>query len=48
VSSLIGTAAGLILIFRKKENLRYAIPFGPFLSLAAVIYIFTGGFRVLT
>jgi len=48
VSSLIGTAAGLTLIFRKKENLRYAIPFGPFLSLAAVIYIFTGGFRVLT
>lgn len=48
VSSLIGTAAGLTLIFRKKENLRYAIPFGPFLSIAAVIYIFTGGFRVLT
>lgn len=47
VSSLIGTVAGLTLIFRKKENLRYAIPFGPFLSIAAVIYIFTGGFRVL-
>lgn len=48
VSSLIGTAAGLTLILRKKENLRYALPFGPFLSIAAVIYIFTGGFRALT
>ncbi len=48
VSSLIGTVAGLTLILRKKENLRYALPFGPFLSIAAVIYIFTGGFRVLT
>ncbi|MCC6712411.1 MAG: prepilin peptidase [Candidatus Dadabacteria bacterium] len=48
VSSVLGTAAGLLVIFRKKGDLKYALPFGPFLSIAAVIYIFTGGFRALT
>lgn len=48
VSSVLGTAAGLMVIFRKKGDLKYALPFGPFLSIAAVIYIFTGGFRALT
>lgn len=48
ISSVIGTAAGLLVIFRKKGDLKYALPFGPFLSIAAVIYIFTGGFRALT
>lgn len=44
VSSIIGTVAGLTVIIYKKGDLRYAIPFGPFLSLAAVIYIFSIGF----
>ena len=48
VSSVLGTVAGLLVIFRKKGDLKYALPFGPFLSIAAVIYIFTGGFRALT
>jgi leader peptidase (prepilin peptidase)/N-methyltransferase len=47
VSSLLGTLTGLSIILYKKGNLRYALPFGPFLSLAAVIYIFTDGFRLL-
>lgn len=44
VSSIIGTITGLTVIIYKKGDLRYAIPFGPFLSLAAVIYIFSIGF----
>ncbi len=44
VSSILGTFAGLSVIIYKKGDLKYAIPFGPFLSLAAVIYIFSGGF----
>ncbi len=47
VSSLIGTAAGLSIILYKKGSLKYALPFGPFLSLAAIIYVFTGGFNLI-
>ena len=42
VSSLVGSIIGISLILYKKGDLKYAIPFGPFLSLAALIYIFTG------
>jgi leader peptidase (prepilin peptidase) / N-methyltransferase len=47
ISSLLGTLTGLSVILYKKGNLKYALPFGPFLSLAAVIYIFTAGFRLI-
>ncbi len=47
VSSLLGTLAGLSIILYKRGNLKYALPFGPFLSLAAVIYVFTDGFRLI-
>lgn len=47
VSSLLGTLTGLSIILYKKGNLRYALPFGPFLSLGAVIYVFTDGFSLL-
>lgn len=47
VSSLLGTIIGLSIILYKKGDLKYALPFGPFLSLAAVIYIFTGGFSLI-
>jgi leader peptidase (prepilin peptidase)/N-methyltransferase len=47
VSSLVGTLTGLSVILYKKGNLKYALPFGPFLSLAAVIYIFTSSFRLI-
>ncbi len=46
VSSIIGTVSGLTVIAFKKGDLRYALPFGPFLSLAAVIFVFTGGFSL--
>lgn len=41
-SSLIGTAAGIFLMILKGRNMKYAIPFGPFLSLGALIYIYFG------
>jgi len=46
VSSILGTVVGLSMILLQKGDFKYALPFGPFLSIAAVVYIFTGGFRV--
>jgi leader peptidase (prepilin peptidase) / N-methyltransferase len=40
--SIIGTLVGIPLMLIKKENTKYAIPFGPFLSLSAVIFLFSG------
>lgn len=43
-ASVIGTVVGIPLMFikGKDEGTRYAIPFGPFLSLCAVLYLFIG------
>jgi leader peptidase (prepilin peptidase) / N-methyltransferase len=40
--SILGTVVGIPLMFRKGEGSKYAIPFGPFLSLSAIIYLFKG------
>ena len=40
--SIIGSLVGIPLMLIKKENTKYAIPFGPFLSLCALIFLFTG------
>lgn len=42
--SLVGTLVGipLMLMKGKGQGTRYAIPFGPFLSLCAVLYLFLG------
>jgi leader peptidase (prepilin peptidase) / N-methyltransferase len=40
--SIIGSLVGIPLMLIKKENTKYAIPFGPFLSLSAVIFLFSG------
>ena len=40
--SVLGTVVGVPLLFVKGEGGKYAIPFGPFLSLGALIYVFTG------
>ena len=37
-----GTIVGIPLMLIKRENTKYAIPFGPFLSLSAVLYLFLG------
>ena len=40
--SILGTIVGIPLILAKKESTKYAIPFGPFLSLGALVYVFIG------
>jgi len=40
--SVLGTIVGIPLILAKEQGTKYAIPFGPFLSLAAIIYVFKG------
>lgn len=47
LSSILGTIVGVSVMLYQKGDLRYALPFGPFLSFAAVFYVFTGGFRML-
>ncbi len=42
VASLTGTIYGIYLMISKHKNKDYAIPFGPFLSLSALIYLFFG------
>ena len=42
VSSAIGTVSGLLLMLHEKKGMKLAIPFGPFLSLGAITYIFFG------
>ncbi|MDL2286521.1 prepilin peptidase [Desulfococcaceae bacterium OttesenSCG-928-F15] len=41
-SSLSGALVGLIAMAVQKKGMKLAIPFGPFLSLGAVLYIFYG------
>ena len=42
VSSFLGAFVGISVILIKGKDMRYAVPFGPFLSLAALAYIFWG------
>jgi leader peptidase (prepilin peptidase)/N-methyltransferase len=42
VSSLIGSMVGVALMVATRADSKYAIPFGPFLSMGAVIYLFFG------
>jgi leader peptidase (prepilin peptidase)/N-methyltransferase len=42
LSSFIGAITGIIIIVLKGKDFKYAIPFGPFLSLGAVISLFYG------
>jgi leader peptidase (prepilin peptidase) / N-methyltransferase len=41
-SSLVGSLVGVIMIARKKTGLSQAIPFGPYLALGALFFIFFG------
>ena len=47
LSSLIGSVTGMIVMVAKGKDFKYAIPFGPFLSLGAVISLFYGG-KIIT
>jgi leader peptidase (prepilin peptidase)/N-methyltransferase len=42
LSSLIGSITGIIIMVLKGKDFKYAIPFGPFLSLGAMIALFYG------
>lgn len=41
-SSLTGSIVGLTLMWWTGANTKYAIPFGPFLALGAILYVFCG------
>ena len=42
LSSFIGSIVGIVIMLLKGKDFKYAIPFGPFLSLGAVISLFYG------
>ena len=42
VSSLVGAIVGIVFIILTKKDTKFAIPFGPFLSMGAILYIFVG------
>jgi leader peptidase (prepilin peptidase)/N-methyltransferase len=42
ISSAVGSVAGIFLMLRMKKDMKLAIPFGPFLSIGAMAYIFFG------
>lgn len=42
VGSLLGSIVGVTIILILRKGLKYAIPFGPFLSVAALIYLYFG------
>jgi leader peptidase (prepilin peptidase)/N-methyltransferase len=42
VSSMLGAVVGVALVVGKGKDMRYAVPFGPFLCAAAVLHLFYG------
>lgn len=43
LSSIVGSIVGLAVALRSADGLRSGIPFGPYLVLGAIVYIFFGG-----
>lgn len=41
-SSFIGTVAGLAAMLKAQKGLKMALPFGPFLAIGAILYLFFG------
>lgn len=42
MSSAVGTLVGITLMIVKGKDMKFAVPFGPFLSIGAITYIFFG------
>lgn len=42
ISSLVGTLTGLLVMMRQGGGMKLAIPYGPFLSIGAALYVFYG------
>jgi len=40
VSSVVGSVVGISVAALQRSNLRVEVPYGPFLALAAIIYLF--------
>lgn len=47
VASILGSVVGLLVALKKGTSLKTVIPFGPFLSLAAISYVFGGNIIAL-
>ena len=41
-ASFLGSAAGLLVVWRSGGDMRHALPFGPFLSAGAILHLFWG------
>jgi leader peptidase (prepilin peptidase)/N-methyltransferase len=41
-SSVMGSVVGITIMLIKGKNMKFAIPFGPFLSIGAIAYVFLG------
>lgn len=42
IGAFVGAVVGVVMMMLKGKNLKYAVPFGPFLSLGGVVYLFWG------
>ena len=42
LGSLFGSSVGLTVMLKEKKDSQYAVPFGPFLAIGALIYLFWG------
>ena len=42
LASLVGAVSGILVMIQQKGNFKLAVPFGPFLSIGAISYIFFG------
>ncbi len=42
VSSFVGSVFGIILMISQKKNLKMAVPYGPFLAIGALLFLFWG------
>ncbi|MEY5062659.1 MAG: type 4 prepilin-like protein leader peptide processing enzyme, partial [Verrucomicrobiota bacterium] len=42
VSSMVGAGVGMALISRRKQRLGVKIPYGPYLALAAILWLLVG------
>src|SRR5208282_3903267 len=46
--SIIGVVVSIPLMLVKRQGTKYAVPFGPFLSLGALLYVFAGDMLINT
>jgi len=42
VASAVGTVAGMLIMLKTSKSMKLAVPFGPFLAIASIAYIFFG------